>query len=106
MFSLITKIKYFGLIGSIPMECLPQTTKIETNSRTDEGQPRPKYIFNKCGTNINFFTLQKFGPSPSPNFKSNCIISICWQLGLHTSNFTSLGYLIQVKPMLETNLNV
>ena len=74
--------------------------------RTDEGQPRPKYIFNKCGTNINFFTLQKFGPSPSPNFKSNCIISICWQLGLHTSNFTSLGYLIQVKPMLETNLNV
>ena len=23
--------------------------------RTDEGQPRPKYIFNKCGTNIYFF---------------------------------------------------
>jgi len=22
---------------------------------TDEGQPRPKYIFNKCGTNIYFF---------------------------------------------------
>ena len=22
--------------------------------RTDEGQPRPKYIFNKCGTNIYF----------------------------------------------------
>ena len=20
--------------------------------RTDEGQPRPKYIFNKCGTNV------------------------------------------------------
>ena len=38
-------------------------------SRTDEGQPRPKYIFNKCGTNIYFFTLQRFGPSPSPNFK-------------------------------------
>jgi len=33
------------------------------------GQPRPKYIFNKCGTNIYFFTLQSFGPSPSPNFK-------------------------------------
>ena len=26
-------------------------------------------IFNKCG-NIYFFTLQKFGPSPSLNFKS------------------------------------
>ena len=26
----------------------------ETISRTDEGQPRPKYIFNKCGTNIYF----------------------------------------------------
>ena len=38
--------------------------------RTDEGQPRPKYIFNKCGTNIYFFTLQRFGPSTSPNFKS------------------------------------
>ena len=25
----------------------------------DEGQPRPKYIFNKCGTNIYFFTLQR-----------------------------------------------
>ena len=31
---------------------------------------RPKYIFNKCGTNIYFFTLQRCGPSPSPNFKS------------------------------------
>ena len=27
----------------------------ETISRTDEGQPRPKYIFNKCGTHIYFF---------------------------------------------------
>ena len=35
---------------------------------TDKGQPRPKYIFNKCGTNIYYFTLQRFGPSPSPNF--------------------------------------
>ncbi len=24
-----------------------------------------KYIFNKCGTNIYFFTLHRFGPSPS-----------------------------------------
>ena len=45
----------------------------ETISRTDEGQPRPKYIFNKCGTNIYFFTLQRFGPSPSPNFKNKTI---------------------------------
>ena len=42
----------------------------DTISRTDEGQPRPKYIFNKCGTNIYFFTLHRFGPSPSLNFKS------------------------------------
>ena len=41
----------------------------ETISRTDEGQPRPKYIFNKCGTNIYIFTLQRFGPSPSTSFK-------------------------------------
>ena len=27
----------------------------ETISRTDEGQPRPKYIFNKCGT---FFSTE------------------------------------------------
>ena len=39
----------------------------ETISRTDEGQPRPKYIFNKCGTNIYFFTQQRFGPKPSSN---------------------------------------
>ena len=32
-------------------------------------KPRPKYIFNKCGNNIYFFTLQRFVPSPSPNFK-------------------------------------
>ena len=37
-----------------------------TISRTDEGQPRPKYIFNKCGTST-FLLLQRFGPSPSPN---------------------------------------
>ena len=41
--------------------------------RSDEGQPRPKYIFNKCGTNIYFFTLQRFGPSPSLNFKKNLL---------------------------------
>ena len=35
----------------------------ETISRTDKGQPRQKYIFNKL-----FFTLQRFGPSPSPKF--------------------------------------
>ena len=40
----------------------------ETISRTDEGEPRPKYIFNKFVTDIYFFTLQRFGPSPSPSF--------------------------------------
>ena len=44
----------------------------ETISRADEGQPRQKYIFNKCGTNIYFFTLQRFGPSPSPNLNTKC----------------------------------
>jgi len=47
----------------------------ETISRTDEGQPRPKYIINKCGTNIYFFTLQRFGPSPSLNFNNITIIN-------------------------------
>ena len=41
----------------------------ERISRIDEGQPRPKYIFNKCGTNIYVFILQRLGPSSSPNFK-------------------------------------
>ena len=30
-------------------------------------RPRPKYIFNEWGTNIYYFSLQRFGPSPSPN---------------------------------------
>ena len=47
----------------------------ETISRTVEGQPRPKYIFNKCGTNIYFFTLQRFGPSPNLKKINNYIIS-------------------------------
>ena len=51
--------------------------------RTDEDQPRPKYIFNKCGTNIYFFTLQSFGPSPSPNFK--CKICFLLLLAIHVS---------------------
>ena len=51
------------------------TFVIETISRTHEGQLRPKYIFNKCGTNIYFFTLQRFGPLPSPNFKINYKLS-------------------------------
>ena len=48
--------------------------------RTDEGEPRPKYIFNKCGTNIYFFTLQRFGPSPSLNFKHNTSHNIKYKL--------------------------
>ena len=37
--------------------------------RTDEGQPRPKYILINVELTSTFFTLQRFGPSPSPNFK-------------------------------------
>ena len=49
----------------------------ETISSPDEGQPRPKYIFDKYGTKIYFlFTLQRFGPSPSPNFKSLCLLTL------------------------------
>ena len=66
----------------------------ETNSRTDEGQPRPKYIFNKCGTNIYFFfTIQRFGPSPSPNFK--CLLVFvqdalkCFEEALERANLES-----------------
>ena len=58
----------------------------ETISRSDEGQPRPKYIFNKCGTNNYFFTLQRFSPSPSPNFKAKKLSGpgggvIKWEMG-------------------------
>ena len=56
---------YFTITSTFNLKNLCE----ETISRTDEGQPRPKYIFNKCGTNIYFFTLQRFGPSPSLNFK-------------------------------------
>jgi len=49
--------------------CLFLIFVTETISRTDKGQPRPKYIFNKFRTKIYFFTLQRFGPSPSPNLK-------------------------------------
>ena len=64
--------------------------------RTNEGQPRPKYIFNKCGTNIYFFTLQRFGPSPSPNFKS---IKVLWKKSyfFYQELFFRMPYL---KPML------
>ena len=51
---------------------------------SDEGQPRPKYIFNKCGTNIYFVTLQRFGPSPSPNFKYICYKMVFFP-GVHES---------------------
>jgi len=77
----IKKINFLSCLCCINPEVVrPRNWKInktvfnlceETISRTDEGQPRPKYIFNKCGTNIYFFTLQRFGPSPSLNFRYN-----------------------------------
>ena len=43
-----------------------------TISRTDEGQTRPKYIFNKMWNQHLLYLLYRarFGSSPSPNFKS------------------------------------
>ena len=35
------------------------TAEFGNNIGTDEGQPRSKYIFNKCGTNIYFFLLYR-----------------------------------------------
>ena len=61
----------------------------ETISRTDEGQPRPKYIYNKCGTNIYFFTLQMFGPSPSPKFRT--VILDCSVLKLQKFSLNRKG---------------
>ena len=62
---------FYEQIWYIP-KCFFLIFVTETISRTGVGQPRPKYIFNKCGTNIYFFfTLQRFGSSPSPNFKYN-----------------------------------
>ena len=40
----------------------------ETFSRTDEGQTRPKYIFNKFGTNIYCFYSIEVWSITSPNF--------------------------------------
>ena len=46
---------------------------------TEEGQPRLKYIFNKCETNTSTFsTLQRFGPSPSPSPNFKWTYLICW----------------------------
>ena len=59
--------------------CLFLIFVTEKISRTDEGQPRPKYIFDKCGTNIYFFTVQRFGSSPSPDFK----LDIKWDNKMH-----------------------
>ena len=62
----------------------------ETISRTDEGQPRPKYIFNKCGSNIYFFTLQRFGPSLSLNFKS---LLLCQRMNTNLKLYIHYGKL-------------
>ena len=66
----------------------------ETISRTDEGQPRPKNIFNKCGTNIYFFTLQRFGPSPSPKFIC-CIICLKLNFNINISWFIPLSKFLE-----------
>ena len=62
---------FLSYVNFYPLQSLSIVFNLceETISRTDEGQPRPKYVFNKCGTNIYFFILQSFGLSPSSNFK-------------------------------------
>ena len=45
--------------GHILTFCLFLIFVTETISRTDESQPRPEYIFNKCETNIYFFLLYR-----------------------------------------------
>ena len=53
--------------------------------RTDDGRPRPKYIFNKYGRNNYFFNLQRFGPSASPNFKYKYTVK--WTYCIRTELF-------------------
>ena len=49
----------------------------ETISKTDEDQPRPKYIFNKCGTNIYFFThTEVWSITIAPNLYLNDVFEI------------------------------
>ena len=36
-------------------------TKYIDCTQTQYSQPRPKYIFNKCGTNIYFFYSSEYG---------------------------------------------
>jgi len=99
----------------------------ETISRTDEGQPRPKYIFNKCGTNIYFFTLQRFCelskvsklnafilPAPETrrtlmhlflftNTAQRELVSICTQR-IRNSNYLSLPYYLHLTNQRNTKL--
>jgi len=66
----INNVVYINTIINIKFIQFSNTTWIQGYSERMMGQPRPKYIFNKCGANIYFFTLQRFGPSPSLHFKS------------------------------------
>ena len=47
-------------------------------SRTDEGQPRPKYIFNKCGTNIYFFYSTEVGSITITELINKRILKYPW----------------------------
>ena len=61
--------------------------------------PWPKYIFNKCGINIYFFTLQWFGPSPSssPNFKYCVTVVLLFQ-----SFLVPIVYIVSFWMLLRT----
>ena len=60
-----------------------------------------------CGTNIYFFTLQKFGPSPSPNFKRTKAFSLLSEpmiFGFINSN-TSIFLIFRPETMLQAKNN-
>ena len=56
-----TKVLTFEVIIQFPSNQGNKKSNFmtETLSRTDEGQPRLKYIFNKCGTNIYFISSRE-----------------------------------------------
>ena len=68
----------------------------ETISRTDEGQPRPKYIFNKCGTTSTF--LLSRGLVHHHHRILNVINMSLKHMG--TSNYTNLKFLWLIQHQL------
>ena len=79
---------------------------IQTNLQTSQ---RYYKKFNKCGTNIYFFTLQRFGSSPSPNFKKFLIyillnINVILVGKLYILHLDKLSRILQHFKMCSINL--